>query len=142
MAENSEIQWTDHTFNQWSGCTKIAPECANCYAAVNYSVKMRGVEWGPQGNRIVAAESMWNQPVKWNDKAATEAAVRENAGFPIERPRVFCASLADVFEDWQGPMLDSKKQSLLHVEGSPFYKPHLHHAAVTMADVSAPVSSG
>ncbi|GCD54290.1 phage Gp37/Gp68 family protein [Acetobacter pasteurianus] len=32
MAENSSIQWTDHTFNPWIGCTKISPACDNCYA--------------------------------------------------------------------------------------------------------------
>ena len=23
MAENSSIEWTDHTFNPWQGCTKV-----------------------------------------------------------------------------------------------------------------------
>ena len=32
MGENSGIQWTDHTFNPWVGCTKISPGCAHCYA--------------------------------------------------------------------------------------------------------------
>lgn len=44
--------------------------------------------WGPRGRRVVAAESYWQQPLKWNADA-------ERAG---ERRRVFCASLADVFE--------------------------------------------
>jgi len=105
MAENSGIQWTDHTFNPWSGCEKIVPECANCYAAVNYSVKMRGVEWGSEkqgGNRKVAAASTWRDPDKWNRQA-------EAAG---SRQRVFCASLADIGEDWRGPMLNSKGERL------------------------------
>lgn len=97
MAENSSIEWTRHTFNPWSGCTKVSAGCKNCYAEVNYSVKMRGVKWGPQGNRIVASDSMWQTPLKW-DRAAAKAG---------ERHRVFCASLADVFEDWQGPMIAS-----------------------------------
>lgn len=58
--------------------------------------------WGPNGTRVVAAESMWREPLKWN-KAAREAG---------ERRRVFCASLADVFEDWQGPMIDSQGRTL------------------------------
>ena len=32
MAENSKIEWTDHTFNPWTGCTKISPGCDHCYA--------------------------------------------------------------------------------------------------------------
>lgn len=58
MAENSKIEWTDHTFNPWSGCTKVSPACDICYAEVNYSVKMRGVKWGKYGNRIIASDSM------------------------------------------------------------------------------------
>lgn len=33
MAEQSKIEWTDHTFNPWEGCQKVAPECDHCYAA-------------------------------------------------------------------------------------------------------------
>src|SRR6185295_6639711 len=57
------IEWTDYTFNPWSGCSKVSPGCANCYAEVNYSVRVRGVKWGPQGNRIVKAESGWKEPI-------------------------------------------------------------------------------
>lgn len=52
--------------------------------------------WGPNGTRVVASEAMWKEPIKWN-------AVAEKAG---ERHRVFCASLADVFEDWSGDVHD------------------------------------
>jgi protein gp37 len=52
MAANSAIEWTDHTFNAWRGCTKVHAGCTNCYAEVNYSVKMHGVKWGPNGTRV------------------------------------------------------------------------------------------
>lgn len=58
--------------------------------------------WGPDGTRVMAAADMWRQPIKWN-------AAAEKAG---ERRRVFCASLADVFEDWQGPILDAQGQRI------------------------------
>lgn len=115
MAEKTDIQWCNSVFNPWSGCSKVSDGCKFCYAEVNYSVKMRGVKWGPNGNRIVASESMWNQPVKWNKAAAIAAelwAGESGGNRTWNRPRVFCASLADVFEDWQGPMLDSKQQAL------------------------------
>jgi protein gp37 len=54
--------------------------------------------WGPMGTRVVAAESYWRLPEKWN----RDASFVVDLGEP--RPRVFCASLADVFEDWQGAM--------------------------------------
>lgn len=90
MAENSNIEWTHHTFNPWRGCTKVSAGCANCYAETLSKRNPATLgEWGPKGKRVMAAESYWKQPLKWNTEA-------EKAG---ERRRVFCASLADVFED-------------------------------------------
>lgn len=96
MGETS-IEWARYTFNPWRGCAKIAPECENCYAAQEAKrfPDNRG-KWGPNGTRVVAAESMWKKPLQWN-REAEAAGVRE---------RVFCASLSDVFEDWRGPMVD------------------------------------
>jgi protein gp37 len=98
MAENSKIEWCSHTFNPWRGCTKVSPGCTNCYAET-MSGRNHGTlgTWGPKGTRVFAAESYWRQPLKW-DKAAAAAG---------ERHRVFCASLADVFEEWSGPMSSS-----------------------------------
>ena len=95
MAEDTKIEWTDHTFNPWRGCTKVSAGCANCYAET-LSKRNPGAlgEWGPTGKRVVAAESYWQQPLRWNLAAG-------KAG---ERRQVFCASLADVFEDWTGPV--------------------------------------
>ena len=90
MAQDSKIQWTHHTFNPWRGCTKVSPGCEHCYAET-MSKRNPSVlgEWGPNGKRVIAAESYWRQPLAW-DRAAAKA---------WERHRVFCASLADVFED-------------------------------------------
>jgi protein gp37 len=89
MAENSNIEWTHHTFNPWRGCTKVSAGCTHCYADV-LSKRNPGTLgiWGKSGTREIASESMWAQPVKWNEAA-------EKVG---EHHRVFCASLADVFE--------------------------------------------
>jgi protein gp37 len=93
MGTTTGIAWTHHTFNPWRGCTKIAPECAHCYAddTAKRNPKVLGV-WGPQGKRVMGAPAYWKEPLKWNREA-------EKAG---ERRRVFCASMADVFENWQG----------------------------------------
>jgi len=116
MAEKTKIAWTHHTFNPWSGCSKVSEGCANCYAEVNYSVKVRGVKWGPSGNRIVKAESGWSEPLKWDRQAAKQFAIyeehRHQGGPAYQRPRVFCASLADVFEDWTGRMLAASGHGL------------------------------
>ena len=87
MGKDSKIEWTHHTFNPWWGCVKIAPECANCYAAT-FSHRLGKDLWGPDSARQMASEKVWNDPIKWN-AAAVKRGVRE---------RVFCASMADVFE--------------------------------------------
>lgn len=89
MGANSNIEWTDHTFNHVRGCTKVSEGCKHCYAETlsKRNPAILGV-WGPQGTRVMASEAMWREPLKWNEEAKT-------AG---KRRRVFCASLADVFE--------------------------------------------
>lgn len=94
MAENSKIEWTDHTFNPWVGCTKIGPGCDHCYAEgwSKRAGNAAGVTWG--GDRRRTSDANWEQPKRWNAKAARES----------RRFRVFCASLADVF-DTQVPQI-------------------------------------
>lgn len=86
--KNSKIEWTHHTFNTWIGCTRVSPGCVNCYAETMMADRYKKVKWGPQGERKRTSADYWRQPLKWNREAAA-------AG---ERRRVFCASLADVFE--------------------------------------------
>lgn len=88
MAENSTIEWTTHTFNPWIGCTKVSAACDNCYAEA-WAERFKQVEWGPHGARKRTSDANWQKPIKWNREAEGAA----------ERPRVFCASLADVFDN-------------------------------------------
>ncbi len=90
MGEQTAIQWADHTFNPWRGCTKVSPGCDHCYAEAwsKRNPAQLGV-WGDDGSRVIAADAYWRAPLRW-DRLAAEAG---------ERHRVFCASLADVFED-------------------------------------------
>lgn len=92
MGQTTAIQWTDHTFNPWIGCAKVSPGCTNCYAEVNTfprAQRSKGRElWGPKAARHITAASNWAKPLAWNAEAEKEG----------RRHRVFCASLADVFE--------------------------------------------
>jgi len=91
MAEKTAIAWTRSTFNPWIGCTKIGPGCDHCYAeTLDARHKWGGaVHWGAGVPRYRTSEHAWKQPLAWERKAA--------AG---DKPwRVFCASLADVFDN-------------------------------------------
>lgn len=88
MAKNSRIEWTTHTFNPWWGCVKVSPACKHCYAEA-WAKRVGSRVWGIKAERRFFGDKHWAEPIKW-DAAAAEAG---------ERPRVFCASMADVFED-------------------------------------------
>lgn len=97
--KNSRIEWCDHTFNPWIGCTKVSPGCANCYAA-SLDHRWGHDSWGPGKPRRRTSAAYWKQPVKWNLEAAQRDYECER--FQTEegrRPRVFCASLADWLDD-------------------------------------------
>jgi protein gp37 len=98
MSENSNIEWTDHTFNGWWGCTKVHAGCKNCYAETRDRQFAQGVpsHWGNNPRRMVLGE--WHKPEKWNRDAM-------KAG---KRARVFCSSMCDVFEDYHGPVVDQQ----------------------------------
>lgn len=88
MSEFSKIEWTDHTFNPWWGCVRVSPACRFCYA--DSQARRYGHEvWRKRGPRRMLSDANWAKPLKWNRDA-------ERAGVPA---KVFCASMADVFED-------------------------------------------
>lgn len=68
MGTDSKIAWTHHTFNHWIGCEKIAPECANCYAA-EYAERYGIDVWGKHKPRRLTAPANWREPLKWNRQA-------------------------------------------------------------------------
>lgn len=87
MAKNSTIEWTDHTFNPWWGCAKVSPGCENCYAE-SWAKRVGAKVWGQNEDRRFFGEHHWKEPLSWNIDAAKLK----------QRKRVFCASMADVFE--------------------------------------------
>lgn len=109
MSENSAIQWTDHTFNPWIGCTKVSPGCANCYAEtldkIRFSKTLPGCtkdapvsHWGKGAPRHRTSASNWKEPLKWNRKQ-DQITARFGSRTQDSRPRVFCASLADWLDE-------------------------------------------
>ena len=87
MGKNSKIEWTHHTFNPWWGCTRVSEACKHCYAE-SWAKRVGKKIWGPKAPRRFFGDAHWSEPLKWNREAVKNE----------ERARVFCASMADVFE--------------------------------------------
>jgi protein gp37 len=112
VGENSKIEWCTHTWNPWRGCEKVSPGCKNCYAEARDKRFTGGKLWGPDGSREIASPSMWKQPILWNRNAQAAAVNASINKLPeVERPTVFCASLADIFED--RPELDEYRARVM-----------------------------
>jgi len=115
MAKDSAIEWTHHTFNPWWGCTKVSPGCKHCYAET-WAHRVGQDVWGIHAARREMSDGYWRQPLAWNAQA--ERADR--------RARVFCASMADVFEDRRE--LDASRRRLWTVIDT---TPHLDWLLLT-----------
>ena len=115
MGENSKIEWTDHTFNPWIGCTKVSPGCAHCYAENLMATRYGRVEWGLGKARVRTSPDNWRLPLRWNREEQNKMV--DHAGFfTARRPRIFCASLADWLDDevpieWLADLLDLIRQT-------------------------------
>ncbi|WP_130472724.1 DUF5131 family protein [Candidatus Magnetaquicoccus inordinatus] len=87
MGKDSKIEWTHHTFNPWWGCARASTGCANCYAEI-WAKRVGAHLWGKEAPRRFFGDNHWRNPMKW----------QANAEQQQQRQRVFCASMADVFE--------------------------------------------
>jgi len=88
MGDTTAISWCDATFNGWEGCTKVSAGCANCYAETR-NKRFDGGNWGKGAPRRRTVASNWRKPLSWDRKAKLAGT----------RPRVFCSSLSDVFDE-------------------------------------------
>src|ERR1035438_5345309 len=83
MSLGSTIEWTDATWNQVRGCTKISPGCKHCYAEV-FAERFRGVKGHPyeQGFDLRLVPEKLGEPLRWRT------------------PRmIFVNSMSDLFHD-------------------------------------------
>lgn len=99
MANNSKIEWTEHTDNLWHGCTKVHAGCDHCYAETLSHRWGRDI-WGNDKPRM-EIKSVWNDLKKQQQAAAA-------AG---EMHRVFVGSMMDIFEKPM-PLINSKGEAL------------------------------
>lgn len=104
MGDVTKIAWCDHTFQPWIGCVRVSPGCSNCYAEALAKARFEGPPgkklplWGVDAARRPMSEDYWRAPNGWQRKAERVRA----------RRRVFCASLADVFEISNGRNLTAR----------------------------------
>ncbi|NID15021.1 phage Gp37/Gp68 family protein [Luteibacter yeojuensis] len=120
MGDQTAIEWADATFNPWIGCTKVSPACDHCYAAVSTPARTLGVSWGAGQARRRTSAANWKLPLRWNAKrfmACGACGWRGECDAELigcgrcgsmdvddTRRRVFCASLADVFDNEVDPL--------------------------------------
>ncbi len=81
MSTESAIEWTEVTWNPVTGCTKVSPGCAHCYAErMSRRLQAMGVGKYENGFSVTAHESVLHEPLQW------------------KRPRlVFVNSMSDLF---------------------------------------------
>lgn len=123
--DETKIQWTwrcislpngkelvvpGYSFNPWIGCVKVAPECHHCYAE-SMALRWGWDLWGPAANtrRRITGQAYWKKPLKWNREAAAQG----------HRRSVFCASLADVFEE-HPDIIEARTQLWSLIEQTPW----------------------
>jgi protein gp37 len=133
MADRSAIEWCDSTFNPWIGCTKVSPACDHCYAEVSAPARTNGIPWGPNAPRYRTKPANWNEPRRWNAhrfweclECSWRGEAKDDNGLafcsrcdcvtPLKaaRRRVFCASLADVFDNAVDPAWRADLFALIH----------------------------
>ena len=83
MADRTAIEWTEATWNPVTGCTKVSPGCAHCYAAT-FAERWRGIPGHPyeQGFDMRLWPERLEHPLRW------------------KRPRtIFVNSMSDLFHE-------------------------------------------
>ena len=107
MGKDSRIEWTHHTFNPWWGCVRVSAACDHCYAET-WAKRLGEDVWGPHSERRFFTDAHWKEPLKWN----------KEAGEANSRRRVFCASMADVFEN-RNDLIPHRKRLLELIAQTP-----------------------
>jgi protein gp37 len=88
MAENSKIEWCDHTVNLWWGCSKVHTGCKNCYAEYFSDTRYKKNLWGEKQPRQ-RIKSAFNDLDKYQKQAESQNKLL----------KIFCGSMMDIFED-------------------------------------------
>jgi len=103
MSDNSTIEWTDATWNPVTGCSKVSPGCAHCYAET-FAERFRGVAGHPyeQGFDLRLWPERLSIPLLWSKPR-----------------RIFVNSMSDIFhedipEEYVAQIFDVMAQASWH----------------------------
>ena len=69
MAQLSEIEWTDATWNPVTGCSKVSPGCKNCYAErMAKRLQAMGQRNYVKGFEVATHERTLELPLQWKSR--------------------------------------------------------------------------
>lgn len=115
MAESTQIEWTDATWNPVTGCSKITAGCDFCYAE-RFSERFRGVEGHPfeHGFDLTVRPARLKQPLQWRQPRRIFVNSMSDL-FHKEVPLTFIDSVFDTMEEagWHTYQVLTKRSSLM-----------------------------
>ena len=90
MADKTNIEWTDATWNPITGCTVVSSGCKHCYA-----MRLAAVGSGiiQAGGGLTNAAGRWNGTLKFNENW-----IRQPSSWKKPR-RIFVCAHSDLFHD-------------------------------------------
>lgn len=103
MSQNSQIEWTESTWNPVTGCSKISPGCKHCYAErMSERLQAMGQANYVNGFNVTLQPHMLELPLGWK-----------------KRKTVFVNSMSDLFHNGVPPeyiwrVFDVMKQAHWH----------------------------
>jgi protein gp37 len=115
MAEATNIEWTDATWNPITGCTKISPGCDHCYAE-RFSERFRGTADHPfrTGFDLTLRPERLEQPLRWRGSRMIFVNSMSDL-FHKGVPREFIGRVFDTMEcaKWHTFQILTKRSSLM-----------------------------
>jgi protein gp37 len=116
MAENSKIEWTDHTVNLWWGCQRVHAGCDNCYAA-DLAKRFGKDVWDETNENTGKLDRKPRQIVKSAFKDLLK--YQRKAEAANEHHKVFIGSMMDIFEKSKPLVYDNGEKVTTHSAVSP-----------------------
>ena len=121
MAINSHIEWTGATWNPITGCTKVSPGCANCYAArMARRLKEAGMRKYRNGFELTLHREQVREPLTWRKPQRIFVCSMSDL-FHREVPTEFIRELFDVMReaDWhQFQVLTKRAERIAELNGA------------------------